>query len=77
MLYLKALSAILGQTLVVRHMRDKVCHIKVERLHQLGMSDLLVFDRVVQIAGSHKVRVSPGICQQCGHVRQVVEVRFR
>jgi hypothetical protein len=40
------------------------------------MRDLLIFDRVVQAAGSDKVRVGPGVGQHCGHVRQVIEVGF-
>ena len=58
MLHLKALSAVLGQILVVRHMRHQVGYVGVESLYQFRMRDLLVFDRVVQSTGSYEVRVS-------------------
>lgn len=76
MFHLKTLSAILGKSLVVRHVCHKVGHIKAERLHQLCVRDLLVFDRVVQVASGDKVRVCTGVGQHRCHMRQVIEVRL-
>ena len=63
MLDLKTLSAVLGQALVVRYVGHQVGHVEVERFYQLNVRDLLVFDGVVQIAGSDQVCIGPGVGQ--------------
>lgn len=57
MLHPEARAAVFGQSFVVRHLRDEIGHVNAERLCQLRVRDLLVFDRVMQVAGCDEIRV--------------------